>query len=151
LAAGDFQIRVRYHGPTRAVIREIAQHWPDQPLTRVWSEGVVAAQGTFSIAGDPKGKLPELVWGPAQDGLRAAVEFRGAPTPWGRKDTAAVMFPYGGRINPYIHVQNVSDREISFSTESWRQDDAITLIDASGKESKIAHSWYSGWARMDFW
>src|SRR5262245_1644518 len=52
LTAGDFQIRVRYHGPTRAVIQEIAQHWPDQPLTRVWSEGIVAAQGTFRIAGD---------------------------------------------------------------------------------------------------
>jgi hypothetical protein len=152
LAAGDFQIRVKYHGTTKAVSRTIGEHWPDQPLAHVWSEGVVAAQGPFKIAGDPKTRPTELVWGPVTEGLRAAVEFRNAAaTPQARRDTAAATFPYGGRVSPYIHVQNVSDKDISFSTETWRQDDSATLIDGSGKETKIGHSWYSGWARMDLW
>jgi hypothetical protein len=152
LAAGDFQVRVKYHGPTRAVIKAIAEHWPDQPLTRVWTEGTIAAQTPFRIAGDARAKPPELVWGAPQEGLRAAVEFRSAAaTPLGRRDTSAATFPYGSRVSPYIHVQNVSKKDISFSTETWRQDDAVTLIDQAGKETNIAHSWYSGWARMDLW
>jgi len=152
LAAGDFQIRVKYHGPTKGIIKEIARVWPDQPLTRVWSENVAASKAAFTIVRDPEARSRELVWGKAENGLRAAVEFRSAATtPQGRRDTASGTFPYGSRLNPLIHVENVSDKAISFWSETWRQDDGITLIEDAGKETPVTHSWYSGWPRIELW
>jgi len=128
LAAGDFQVRVRYHGPTKAIIKEIQRHWPDQPLTRVWSENVTSAKIPFTIAADPKVKLADLVWGKPENGLRAAVEFRSAAsTPRGRRDTATGTFPYGSRLSPHIHIENAGDKDISFWSETWRQDAGVTL------------------------
>ncbi len=152
LATGDFQIRIRHHGPTQAIIQQIQQHWPDQPLTRVWSHAGVSAQAAVRIAGDPQAKHPDLVWGKPENGLRAAVEFRNAAsTSAERRDSATATFPYGSRLTPYIHVENVSDREITFWSETWRQDDGVTVLDEAGKETLLQHSWYSGWPRTELW
>jgi hypothetical protein len=149
-AAGEFQVRVSYHGPTKKVIEEIRRHWPDQPLTRVWSGNVVSEKIAFTVTGDPKAKALDLVWGKPENGLRAAVEFRNAAgTPRAKRDTAAAIFPYGARLAPFIHVENVSDREISFWSETWRQDDGVTLIDSDDKETPVNHPWYSGLPRLE--
>jgi hypothetical protein len=152
MASGDFQIRVHYHGPSAGVLKEMQRVWPDKPLAGVWSGDVASSIASFSVVSDLKSKLPELVWGEPVNGLRAAAEFRSAAsTAQAVRDTASATFPYDGHINVSLHVQNVSDRDVSFSSETWRQDDKITLIDKAGKETIISHAWYSGWPRTEHW
>ena len=43
-----------------------------------------------------------------------------------------------------FHVKNVSDREITFVSETHRQDDDITVTDAEGNEINVMSAWQSG-------
>ena len=152
MASGDFQTCIHYRGPSPGVLKEMQRAWPDKPLARVWSGDVASARTAFRIVGDPQAKLPELVWGDPVNGMRAAVEFRStAGSAQAVRDTAGATFPYDSQVAVYLHVQNVSDRELSFSSETWRQGDAVALIDEAGKEMKVAHPWYSGWPRTERW
>ena len=101
----------------------------------------------FQIADEPESKRPELVWGEPVNGLRAAVEFRSRDnTAQSRLDDSRGEFPHGSRLSVYLHVRNVSEQAISFWSETWRQDDAVMLVDENGKETRLEHPWYSGWA-----
>ena len=94
----------------------------------------------------------EPVWGQPVDGLRAAVEFRSTlSTPQAVRDNAAGTFPLGSQVVADLLVQNVSDHNITFWSETWRQDDRMFQIDETGKETELHHSWYSGWPRMNHW
>ena len=152
MAAGDFAVRVHYRGPGAGVVNEMQRVWPDKPLAGVWSGDVVSPAVPIKIVGDRENQPPELVWGDPVDGLQAAVEFAAeAKTPQARRDTASATFPFGTRLAVRLHVKNTGDNAISFSSETWRQDDGVTLIDEAGKETKLAHSWYSGWPRSERW
>jgi hypothetical protein len=48
-------------------------------------------------------------------------------------------------------VKNISKEEISFWSETWRQDDQVSLIDDDGKATVLQHPWYSGWPRIERW
>jgi hypothetical protein len=63
LAAGDYKVRVRYHGPTAGVLQELKRVWPEKPLASVWTGAVASAEASFRIASDREDRGPELVWG----------------------------------------------------------------------------------------
>jgi beta-lactamase regulating signal transducer with metallopeptidase domain len=152
LAAGEYRVHVRYHGPGDSVLQKLRKTWPDKPVGSVWTGDVSSGEVSFRIAGEPEGKRPELVWGEAVNGLRAAVEFcSGADTAHGRLDEARHEFPHGSRLSVYLHVRNVSEQAISFCSETWRQDDIVMLVDESGEETRLGRPWYSGWANVERW
>ena len=97
-------------------------------------------------------RAPDL--GQPNGGLRAAVEFR-RHTGRGRGAKAqpidASGIPLGTKLDPVLHVQNVSDKTVEFVSETWRQDDAVTVKDEAGIEHKLTGAWYSGMPIMVRW
>ncbi|UCG48955.1 MAG: HEAT repeat domain-containing protein, partial [Phycisphaerales bacterium] len=79
------------------------------------------------------GESDKLVWGEAVGGLRAAVEF--VP----EKESYAP----GDRVEVRLHIKNVSDKNVEFSSISTRQDYAI-VKDGEGKEVKVDKRWHTG-------
>src|SRR5207249_3474303 len=75
LTAGDYKVRVHYHGPSAGVLQALKSTWPEKSLSSVWTGDVASGEASF-FAGEGGGKRPELVWGEEVKGLRAAVEFR---------------------------------------------------------------------------
>ncbi|MBM4089709.1 MAG: M56 family metallopeptidase [Planctomycetes bacterium] len=152
LLAGEYRVRVRYHGPADSVLQELRKTWPEKPLGGVWTGDVSSAEATFQIGDEPGGKRPELVWGEPVKGLRAAVEFRSRDnTAQSRLDDGRGEFPHGSRLSVCLHVRNVSEQAILFWSETWRQDDAVMLVDGNGKETRLEHPWYSGEQIIERW
>jgi hypothetical protein len=152
LLDGEYRVRVRYHGPASGALQELKKTRPEKPLANVWTGDVVSGETSFRIAGGPENRRPELVWGEPVDGLRAAVEFRSSTnTAQARHDDSGGEFPHGSRLAVRLHVRNVSERATSFWSETWRQDDHVMLVDENGKETRLGHSWYSGWQRVEHW
>lgn len=152
LSTGEFRVRVHYKGPAPDVLKQMQKHWPDKPLAGVWTGDVSATSGPVKIVADPSEKLPDLAWGEAVNGLQAAVEFRSeSKSRQGRRDSATGIFPYGARLGVRLHVKNVGKEDISFWSETWRQDDQVSLINDDGKATVLQHSWYSGWPRIERW
>ncbi|MBI3861904.1 MAG: hypothetical protein HY290_08400, partial [Planctomycetia bacterium] len=148
---GQYTMRVRYRGPGEGVVKEMQRVWPDKPLTKVWAGNAASAPISFRIA-ESKLKARELVWGEVTDGLEAAIELRHpARTPQALRDTATATFPQGAALDVRLHVRNAGEKDISFWSETWRQDDAVVVIGDDGKEKTLEHSWYSGWARVERW
>src|SRR5262249_11308847 len=118
----------------------------------IWTGNVASGKVSFTIPDTAENRRPDLMWGPPVNGLQAAVEYRhAAQTAQARRDTAAATFPHGARLQVHLYVQNASDKEISFWSETWTQDDKVYLIDDSGKEKQLGHAWYSGWTNVQRW
>jgi hypothetical protein len=151
LPPGEYVARVRYRGPTADVLAELKKHWPDKPQAKAWSGEVASNPATFTVAADPASpKPPELAWGNPVNGLRAAVEFRPRPGRSSPTDAAGTV-PMNTAVDVVLHLENVSERPISLVSETWRQEDAVTVKDEAGKEQKVGGSWYSGWPVMVRW
>lgn len=158
LSPGSYRLRVRYRGPTAAQLAEIQKHWPNKPQASAWSGEVVAGEIALTIADDPLAKRSQLVWGEPREGLRAAVELVTPESPRRATRNAAAPpavgpagIPLGSKADVRLHVQNVSERTISFVSETWRQDDRITVIDTAGIERVLDGTWYSGWPILVRW
>jgi hypothetical protein len=150
LVPGEYRARIHYRGPTPGALQEIKRHWPDNAMSGVWTGDVASGQVAFTIPDAPENRRPELVWGPSVKGLQAAVELQSAArTPQAVRDTAAATYPHGSRLQVQLHVKNGSNKDISFWSETWRQDDQVLLLDAAGKETALSHAWYSGWAAVE--
>src|SRR5205823_443324 len=95
LVPGEYQARLRYRGPTPGALAELKKHWPDKAMASVWTGDVAAGRVSFTIADAPENKRPEPTWGPAVNGLQAAVELRSAArTPQAWRDTVATTYPH---------------------------------------------------------
>ncbi len=85
-----------------------------------------------------------LTWGTEKNGLIAAIELlpprdgRGNPT-----DPAGVLL--GAKLGVVVHVKNVSDHLITFTSETHRQGDWLKVLDLTGAEVPIKRTRYSGW------
>lgn len=155
LPPGTYRARVRYRGPSREVLDEIKKHWPDKPQATAWSGEVLSGEATITIAANPASrKAPELVWGEPSNGLRAALELvppQLASKPAGPPASGDQPVPHGTKLDLRLNVQNVSDHPVQFVSETWRQDDQVTVTDATGAEQKLNATWYSGWPIMVRW
>lgn len=76
---------------------------------------------------------PELVWGEAVNGLRAATAF--VP----EKETYFIP----EQIDIRFHIQNVSEKAIEFISESYRPE-PLEIHDANGIRQGIRENYYSG-------
>ena len=55
--------------------------------------------------------------------------------------------------SPQVYLLDVEGTvaPISLVSETWRQDDQVTVKDESGAERALQGSWYSGWPQMVRW
>jgi beta-lactamase regulating signal transducer with metallopeptidase domain len=150
LPGGDLRVRMRYRGPSRETLAQIARHWPDKPQTRAWSGEVESNEVAFTVAADPAAAQPELAWGAPQNGLQAAVEFRQNRTRRSPDDPPG-MIPLNTVLDAVLHLKNVGEGPISLVSESWRQDDTVTVINEAGEEQMVGGSWYTGVPIMVHW
>ena len=148
LARGAYRVRVTYRGPTDEVRQEIEKHWPDKPQAHAWSGEATSNPVSFTVGEDPA--LPELVWGEPVAGLRAAFELRPRAKSTSPDDPPGTM-PLGAALEPMVHLQNVSDTPIVFTSESWRQDDKLIATDEAGVDHDTGGTWYTGWPTMVRW
>ncbi len=154
LKPGDYRVRVSYHGPGEEARKLVGQQWAGHHVAAAWTGRVDSGSASFRIADDPLRLPAKLAWGEPVNGLRAAVEFlavTSAKDPVPRPLSDKVPVPVGSQVQVRLHIENVSDTPISFWSESWRQDDRVSLNDGSGEERELPHSWYSGWANMLHW
>lgn len=149
LPAGEYRARVRYRGPSAAILAAIARHWPDKPQGKAWSGDVTSNEVAFTVADGAKDDL-ELVWGEAKDSLQAAVEFRPLPGAVAPDDPAGTV-PLNSVLSPVFHLKNVSKEAITLTSETWRQDDQLTVTDEAGAEQKVSGAWYTGLAIRGRW
>ncbi|MEX2168195.1 MAG: M56 family metallopeptidase [Pirellulales bacterium] len=148
---GTFRATVRYRGPTEKVLAKIRKHWPDKPQMKAWSGEVASNQVAFTVADDPNASKPaDLQWGEPKDGMRAAVEFRPRYTDQSVADPREPV-PRNTALNVVVHLQNVSEQPIALVSETWRQDDGLTVIDEADKETELRGTRYSGWPVMVRW
>ena len=109
VGAGEYTVRVRYHGPAVGVVKEMRRVWPDKPLTNSWTGNAASVPVPIRIA-ESKHKCPALVWGDVADGLEAAglraLRHPGR-TPQALRDTATATFPQGTKIEVHVHVSGM--------------------------------------------
>ncbi len=134
---GEYQVRCRYHGPSDAMKEQIAKHWPSKEITKAWTHEVSSNLLELSVGDQDRPLDPsQLVWGEPVEGLQAAVEFR-SPEEVKEKAHVAPGVPARTPIQVLFHVRNVSDRPISFVSETSRQGDSVKVLDESGKPVAI--------------
>lgn len=144
LPPGNYKARVKYHGPSERAVAGMRKHWPDKPHGKAWTGEVSSNQVGFAVAADPTARPGDLRWGEANNGLRAAAEFRP------RRNRQPPIDPHGTVplntiLDVVFHVRNDGDKPISLVSETWRQEDNLIVKDEDGHELKVGGAWYSGW------
>ena len=142
LPPGDYRVQVRYQGPSQAVKDWVVKVLKQQKPEPSWSHQLTSNVVSFSIAADGF-RQPDLVWGPKTDGLQAALEIR-VPRDSGIPTQAPGILPKTIR-GAVLHVKNVSDKPITFVSETGRQGDTLQIKTAEGKAVKVKGAWFSGW------
>lgn len=151
LPPGAYQAKVAYHGPDEMVQAFARKHSPDSPLLKAWNYETISNPVSLIIADDGHAAMPpKLVWGPIKDGLQAAVEYR---TPVGvvPTDDPPGTFPTKPFVTTIFHLKNVSDRTISFVSETARQRDSVTVINMAGESQQLHGAFYTGWPVLVRW
>lgn len=150
LPTGTYRATVRYLGPSEKTLAQLRKLWPDKPQAKAWSGKATSNEVGFTVAEDPPAPPAELVWGEAKEGLRAAVEFRqsrGVPDP----DDPPGTYPLNTVLDVTFHIKNVGEKPISLVSETWRQDDALSVKNEAGEEQQVGGSWYTGLPIMSRW
>lgn len=151
MSAGEYGIRVTYHGPSKSAREKIKKHWPEHELVDVWSGEVNSAVESIRMTGVAEEMRPTLVWGKPKDGIRMAAEYRlydtRAEVPEEYRDR---VYPLGSRLKVRLHFQNTTKEAITFRSELWRQDDRIFLVNDES-ETRLSQSWYSGMPQQKTW
>eukprot|EP00456_Euglypha_rotunda_P071582 TRINITY_DN640_c0_g1_i6.p1 TRINITY_DN640_c0_g1~~TRINITY_DN640_c0_g1_i6.p1 ORF type:complete len:1114 (-),score=275.95 TRINITY_DN640_c0_g1_i6:14006-17347(-) len=157
LAPGDYRLKVKYQGPSEEVVTQLKKHWPDRPQSLSWTHEATSNEVGFTVALNPNAQVAsKLVWGPVRDGLQAAIELRrpritnGAPGSVGSPAEAPGV-PVKASVGVIFHVKNVSDKPITFSSETSRQGDTIKVTDEAGNDVPVSTPWFSGWPIMVRW
>jgi len=127
LEPGTYRARVTYVGG-EAVNEELRK----RGAVPYWEGEAVSNLVTIAIADDHKEEDPELVWGDPVDGLRAALEL--VP----RQETYSI----GRAVDMRLHVGNVGERTVQFTTSSRRQGDPVVVEDEHGNELRVDFSIY---------
>ncbi|MCA9188024.1 MAG: hypothetical protein KDA99_20490, partial [Planctomycetales bacterium] len=151
LPPGDYRATVRYRGPSQEMIDEVRARLPERKEATAWPHEVVSNSASFTIRDtDQAPNEKPLVWGPERDGLRAAIEFR-LPKYVVEDASQLPGIPLKTNVRVVFHVQNVSDREITFASETVRQGDRIHVTNAAGEDVDVKNVWYSGMPQMVRW
>lgn len=141
LPPGDYQVQVRYRGPSKAVRDWINATFPEKEPDKLWASKVTSEIAGFSI-GTEGFRDPDLFWGPETDGMKAALEIR-VPGDAGIPTQAPGVLPTTSLL-PVLHVKNVSDKPIAFVSETGRQGDLLKIKNARGEDVKFKDVWFTG-------
>src|SRR5690606_10611698 len=55
------------------------------------------------------------------------------------------QFSHGEKPEIKLHIRNVSDRPITFSSHLWQSELAVTIKDSDDEPQNLQSTWYSGW------
>jgi beta-lactamase regulating signal transducer with metallopeptidase domain len=141
LVPGDYQVQVRYRGPSQTVSDWIAAHMQPKEPQHSWAHHVKSNFAKFSVTDDGF-REPDLVWGTETDGMQAALEIR-VPRDSGIPTRAPGVLPTTS-LHAVLHVKNVSDKPITFVSEAGRQDDTLEIQTAKGASVKVQDVFYTG-------
>ena len=142
LPPGDYRVQVRYQGPSPAVKDWVVKVLKQQKPEPSWFHQLTSNVASFSIAANGF-RQPDLVWGPETDGMQAALEIR-VPRDSGIPTQAPGVLPKTSR-DAVLHVKNVSNKPITFVSETGRQGDTLQIKTANGEEIEVKDTWFSGW------
>jgi hypothetical protein len=145
---GEYRVRVRYHGLEGRVRKRLAERSADRPQASAWSGDAASEFVAFAVEGGPPVEEPQ--WGEPVEGLRAAVVLKpraGAAGP----DDPPDFVPLGSAVDAALLFENVSEAPIALASESWRQDDQITVTNDAGEAQDLSGMWYSGWPIVLRW
>ncbi len=141
LAPGKYLVQVRYRGPSQSVRDWIEANVKPQEPEKTWPHQVTSNIASFSISANGF-RQPDLVWGPETNGLQAALEIR-VPRDNGIPTRAPGVLPTTS-LHAVLHVTNVSDKPLTFVSESGRQGDTLRIKTAKGEDIKVKNAWFSG-------
>jgi beta-lactamase regulating signal transducer with metallopeptidase domain len=151
LAPGSYRAKVRYRGPGEKTLGYFREVSPDKPHVNAWSREATSNEVTFTVAADASGSKPaKLVWGAVKDGLQAAVEFRSPQGVAPAKDPPGTL-PAKAYVSTVFHVKNVSDRTITFVSETARQLDEVTATNDKGETRRLQGAFFTGWPILVRW
>jgi hypothetical protein len=144
LAPGNYSVRVRYHGHDDAFREKVRKLWPDKPILNTWPYEVESNTVKFSIAQrTPRTRAADLKWGQPVDGLQAALEYR-LPEGVTGNPTVAPGVPVGTNLGVVFHLKNVSDKPITFISETGRQGDQAHVTNENGQEVEVRDTFFTG-------
>jgi beta-lactamase regulating signal transducer with metallopeptidase domain len=151
LPPGSYRAKVRYRGPSAKTLAYFREVFPGKPCVKAWSGEVASNEVAFTVAEDAQAPKPaQLVWGPAKDGLRAAVEFR-SPLGMAPANDPPGTLPTKAFVSTVFHVKNVSGRAISFVSETGRQLDEVTATNESGETRRLQGPFFTGFPILVRW
>ncbi len=145
LSPGTYRVQVNYRGPNDSLREFVSKHWPDKPILNAWPHQATSNVSDFAIEeASNRIKPDELIWGKPVEGLQAAIEYR---LPDGAKGNplSAPGIAVGTPLGLTFHLRNVSDKPITFVSETGRQGDQVHVTDDSGKEVEVKDAFYTGW------
>jgi beta-lactamase regulating signal transducer with metallopeptidase domain len=144
LPPGKYKARVRYHGPDNELRENVRKHWPDKAILNAWPHDVVSNSVEFEVKQPSRRtRAEDLVWGQPVDGMQAAIEYR-IPDEVTGNPLIAPGVPVGTPIGVMFHVRNVSDKPITFVSETGRQGDFVNVVNERGNKVEVRDRWQSG-------
>lgn len=142
LPQGKYAVRVRYRGPDAQFRNNVRRSWPDEPILNTWAHSVESNVADFSIEESTPRTAPEdLVWGPEQDGLKAAIEYQ---LPNTGDPLVKPGVPVGTNIGVVFHIRNVSSEPIKFISETFRQGDSVVVTSEAGEKIDVKEAFFTG-------
>lgn len=145
LLPGKYRAQVHYRGPNDSLRDNVRKHWPDKPILNAWPHQATSNVSDFSIEeASNRTKPEELIWGKPVEGLQAALEYR-LPDDAKGNPLVAPGVAVGSRLGITFHLRNVSDKPITFVSETGRQGDNVHVTDDSGKEVEVKSAFFTGW------
>ena len=144
LPKGKFSARVTYRGASKETLDFVQKHHADRPMAKAWSGAVSSNTVEFTVQ-TPATRIDaaNLVWGPEKDGLSAAIEFKAGKGVLGDPMSAPGVWVNDDYLTVF-HLKNVSDRTITFVSETGRQGDDLTVTDAEGNKVDVSSVFYTG-------
>ena len=146
LPPGKYRVRVHYHGPDnslRAYVR--SNRLPDKAILNAWPHNVVSNSVEFEVKeASSRSKPEDLVWGQPVEGLQAAIELR-VPDDVTGNPVVAPGVPVGTPIGVMFHLRNVSDKSITFVSETGRQGDFVHVVNERGEKVEVKDAFFTGW------
>ncbi len=145
LLPGKYRVQVHYRGPNDSLREFVRNHWPDKPILSAWPHQATSNVSDFAIE-EPsnRAKPDDLIWGKPVEGLQAALEYR-LPGDGKGNPLNAPGIAVGTPLGITFHLRNVSDKPITFVSETGRQGDRVHVTDDSGKEVDVKDAFYTGW------
>ncbi|MGV3608049.1 MAG: M56 family metallopeptidase [Planctomycetaceae bacterium] len=117
LQAGPYRVAVSYRWPAGPHAAKNSEANPGKKFSEVAPISIVAGAVEIEVGGE--NRQPDLVWGEAVNGLRAALSFK----------TSNATHSHGERLDVRLHLQNVSTQRLKLVSDLSQPVTAATIKD----------------------